>query len=39
MSYLQVANTLKAGELVTDSLVIEIIEANLQSEACKLVYL
>lgn len=31
----KVARTLKAGELVTDSLVIEIIEANLQSEACK----
>jgi len=31
----KVANTLAAGELVTDSLVIEIIEANLQSEECK----
>jgi len=31
----RVARTLEAGELVTDSLVIEIIEANLKSEACK----
>lgn len=31
----KVAKTLEAGELVTDSLVIEIIEANLQSEECK----
>jgi len=32
----KVKHTLDAGELVTDSLVIEIIEANLQSDACKL---
>jgi len=30
----RVARTLAAGEFVTDSLVIEIIEANLKSEAC-----
>ena len=30
-----IIETIESGQLVTDSLVIEIIQANLQSDACK----